>query len=299
MICKYPFFVKSSGGVRPCGQCLPCRINKRREKTFRIVNEALIHPYNSFITLTYSEEFLPKQYIDQSTGEVFEHDTGTLKPTDLQGFFNRLRHYIGPFRYFAVGEYGDILWRPHYHICLFAHHPDSVRPFIKKAWTDKKKLMCDPNRLQCVPLIKERMQYVCGYTVKKMTQSKDDRLQGRYPERSYYSKGIGKNLVERFSYLKGHVPFIDIPRFLKYEGADWPLDRYLRQKILDEYGLQEQSKEIAEKDYKEKMRALRLSAETNFPHASPGFALEMEVKNQTRQKVLNIEKRHALKSRRS
>ena len=44
----------------PCGQCLACRINRRREWLARLHLEALDHDVVLFATLTYSDEFLPR-----------------------------------------------------------------------------------------------------------------------------------------------------------------------------------------------------------------------------------------------
>lgn len=70
------------------------------------MHEAHMHKQNSFITLTYSPEFLPKDY--------------SVHIDHLQKFFKRLRKNTNQrFKYFACGEYGDINKRPHYHAILF------------------------------------------------------------------------------------------------------------------------------------------------------------------------------------
>jgi len=66
-----------------------------------------MHDFNSFITLTYSDDFLPS---DRS-----------LCLDDFQRFMKRLRkHFTGTsIRFFHCGEYGDRFERPHYHACIF------------------------------------------------------------------------------------------------------------------------------------------------------------------------------------
>ena len=90
-----------------CGQCLPCRINKRREWTFRLELEASLHEHNSFVTLTYADQFLPED--------------GSVNPRHTQLWLKRLRKVLDPrkVRFFLCGEYGDQTFRPHYHACLF------------------------------------------------------------------------------------------------------------------------------------------------------------------------------------
>lgn len=92
-------------GVTRCGQCMECRLAYSREWAIRISHEARMHDANCFLTLTYSDEYLP------------EH--GQLVKRDLQLFFKRLRKHVGPFRYVGTGEYGELKRRPHFHIALF------------------------------------------------------------------------------------------------------------------------------------------------------------------------------------
>ncbi|QXP08298.1 MAG: replication initiator protein [Arizlama microvirus] len=89
----------------PCGQCAGCRLERSRQWAMRCVHEAQLHDENSFVTLTYSDEKLPQW--------------GSLRKSDLQKFFKRLRDHKGPFRYYACGEYGDATRRAHYHACIF------------------------------------------------------------------------------------------------------------------------------------------------------------------------------------
>lgn len=64
-----------------------------------------MHLVNSFVTLTYSPEKLPR--------------TGSLDHRDFQLFAKRVRENVGPFRYLMCGEYGGQTRRPHYHALLF------------------------------------------------------------------------------------------------------------------------------------------------------------------------------------
>ena len=103
-LCKKPF--RGFG----CGQCLPCRIVKRRIWTHRIMLEAQMHEKCSFLTLTYDPE-------NEPPGR-------TLDPDDVQlwmkRFRERLRSEYGIFvRQYLIGEYGDETQRPHYHSAPF------------------------------------------------------------------------------------------------------------------------------------------------------------------------------------
>lgn len=64
-----------------------------------------MHKACSFNTLTYSDEHLPADY--------------GVHVRPLQLFMKKARKRIPNLRFFAVGEYGDQNFRPHYHVLLF------------------------------------------------------------------------------------------------------------------------------------------------------------------------------------
>ena len=90
----------------PCGQCVGCRLEKSRQWATRCMHEAQMWEHNTFITLTYNDENLP--------------EGNSLLPDDLTRFWKRLRKATDQkIRYFACGEYGDKIGRPHYHAVIF------------------------------------------------------------------------------------------------------------------------------------------------------------------------------------
>lgn len=142
----------------PCGRCVGCRNDKAQEWMVRICHETLLHRRNCFVTLTYDKKNLP-------------HDT-SLDKTHWQKFAKRLRKRIGPFRYYAVGEYGDKSLRPHYHAIVFGHNffddRDLIRdtppylwtsPTLEKAW--------GKGLVSFGAVTPESAAYVAGYTRKK------------------------------------------------------------------------------------------------------------------------------------
>lgn len=115
----------------PCGKCILCRQEHARQWAVRITHEAQLWEYSSFVTLTYSDEHLPKNQ--------------NLHYPDLQDFWKRLRKKVGALRYYSVGEYGDKTNRPHYHACIFGH-----------AFTqDRVILRTEPYLLWTNPLLQE------------------------------------------------------------------------------------------------------------------------------------------------
>lgn len=91
----------------PCGQCIKCRLKHAHEWGMRCMFESTLHEQNSFITLTYNDENLPKN--------------SNLERRDFQLFMKRLRKkFTGvTIRNFYCGEYGGKLGRPHFHAILF------------------------------------------------------------------------------------------------------------------------------------------------------------------------------------
>lgn len=147
----------------PCGQCIGCRLERSRQWAIRCVHEASLHEQNCFITLTYDDEHIPSD--------------GSLKLDDLQRFFKRLRKRIYPHkvRYYAAGEYGEQLERPHYHACLFGWRPEDleiirqnhdgsylyISSFLSEIW---------PNGFNSVGDVTfESAAYVARYVTKKIT----------------------------------------------------------------------------------------------------------------------------------
>ncbi len=91
----------------PCGQCIGCRLERSRQWAMRCMHEASLFDDNCFITLTYSDEFLPSD--------------GSLDKKHFQDFMKRLRSSFSErrIRYYHCGEYGSKFRRPHYHALLF------------------------------------------------------------------------------------------------------------------------------------------------------------------------------------
>lgn len=150
-----------------------------------------MHPSNSFITLTYNKEHLPKD--------------ASLHVEHWQAFAKRLRKQTGPFRYFHCGEYGDQNHRPHYHACLFGIDFASDRVLLRQ--TQHSDLYTSPLLQQAWGqgyvtvgnLTYESAAYVARYCMKKLTAPNID-YQGRTPEYVTMSRrpGIGSTWFDQF-----------------------------------------------------------------------------------------------------
>lgn len=143
----------------PCGKCLGCRMDRARAWKVRLVHEADDFPDQTwFVTLTYRDECLP----------VTKDGEPTLRKDDLQRFMKRLRTYSGrKWRYYAVGEYGGLYKRPHYHLVLFGSFDDLV-PVQFQVFTSKLLEKAWPfGKHEVVPAHENCVAYVAGYCEKK------------------------------------------------------------------------------------------------------------------------------------
>jgi hypothetical protein len=149
----------------PCGRCLGCRLEYGRQWAMRCMQEASLHTYNCFVTLTYDQENLP--------------ENGTLVKRDLQLFFKRLRKRIYPrkIKYYAAGEYGEANGRPHYHACIFGWMPTDGLLIRSSASGDlyaSRELdsIWQMGLTSFGSVTFESAGYVAGYATKKVTGEK-------------------------------------------------------------------------------------------------------------------------------
>lgn len=270
MLCRNPY-VNSDGKAYGCGQCMPCRVNRRRKWQARIMLEAAQYVDNTFLTLTYDDTCLPRT----------ESGLGNLSPKDLRGFLDRLRYHFGTVgrrgvRFYAVGEYGDETERPHYHLALF-NVPNCS--FGMSVYSKVRRTCCPTCELYrsiwgkghifCGSLERDSAGYVSGYLTKKMTRSDDERLIDRYPEFCRMSRmpGIGASAMWDVADILLRYDLVDtrlggdVPLQLGEGKRKIPLDRYLRKKLRTYVGRDEKAPDFVIDQMAEEMQALRKRAE--------------------------------------
>lgn len=125
----------------PCGSCVGCQISRAREWAIRCSLELQLHPRASFVTLTYSDRYVPP----------------TLSRSDLSNFLRSFRKKVGAVRFFGCGEYGERRERPHYHAILFGSEDHEA---AERSW-GKGFVTMD----RVTPA---RISYVAGYCAKKL-----------------------------------------------------------------------------------------------------------------------------------
>lgn len=266
---------------------MPCRKNRHRIWAHRIMLETNLHTDNCFVTLTYSDETLPKT----------SQSLPTLDPKDLQLWLKRFRKRIAPstIRFYATGEYGDETQRPHYHVALFGYpncsHGNSRYSnrrtscclhcdLIRDTWQNGNIYVGDLNISSA--------QYVAQYVTKKLTDKRDPRLMGRHPEfgRMSLKPGIGSDFMhEVASTLLGHSleALPDAPASLQHGTRKLPLGRHLRSKLRTYIGKEPGAPQSTIDELQAQLQPLR---ETAFNNSESFKKTVVEAHDQ---KVLNAE----------
>lgn len=199
---SFVFDVRKSGTGQqhhiPCGQCLGCRLEYSRQWAIRCEHESKLHRYNSFVTLTYSDEYVPPN--------------GSLVRSHVQNFLKRLRYYSsiqserGRVRYFGCGEYGEQTARPHYHLILFNCSFADMKHFSTRNGHDvfHSETLNDIwqfGRTEIGSVTFDSAGYVARYCVGKITgDGAQAHYRGRLPEFSMMSlkPGVGARFFEKY-----------------------------------------------------------------------------------------------------
>lgn len=225
MACKSPL---SKGFYSvPCGGCDHCRVSHQMNWVTRLKLEHIKRPYCYFVTLNYSDEFLP----------VFFHSKkAELYKPDLVNFIKRVRHFLPKVTVFAVGEYGGYLFgsteakrpiHPHYHLLIFSDNQEidyAIRDVVDRCW--------DFGFTHIVSTSGALIHYITGYCLKKFTSPKAlNFVTGLLlrPEFIYSSRNpaigdISRDLVDAQELSSEEIKYITV------DGKDRKLGKYLVEK---------------------------------------------------------------------
>lgn len=202
-----------------CGQCTGCRLEHARQWAVRLMHERKMHEHSVFLTLTYDQKHVPKDY--------------SLVKRDLQLFLKKLRKVKGSgLKFFACGEYGETTLRPHYHVILFGtFFPDMkffksigknrlyVSAELDGIWTNGFCTIGEVSFHSCA--------YVAGYVTKKITGPKAEaHYKGRLPEFCVMSRGgrVGKGIAYGYYEKFGAEAYKHDTVIVN--GVESPLPRY-------------------------------------------------------------------------
>jgi hypothetical protein len=152
-MCPYPIYLKSRNMDVPCGKCGACIRRLISDYSARCSFEQRKSETSYFLTLTYADNPI-NFFLDNYSPDYnpFKHQ--------LQKFFKRLRKAGCVFKYFALGDYGDTVGRPHYHVLLFLKQSFNVES-IHGIWTAGDKV-CGRGFIDIRPL-DSQITYVVRY----------------------------------------------------------------------------------------------------------------------------------------
>lgn len=256
MLCRNPFLKANESETLltpfPCGQCFHCRVNQARIWQTRLLLESMTSTDSTFLTLTYDDDNIPWDF--------------NLDKKHLTKFLKRYRKRMSPakIRYYAVGEYGDETFRPHFHLAIFS---DSKIERCYKSCEDMRKsghctqdciarLAWGKGNISVTPTLgSENAAYITGYIKKKATK---DRLINRVPEyasmstgytdpktKEKISGGIGyegiKRIAEKYRNIAGNHKS-HVIRSVNFGRSSRPLGGYLTSKLCDQLGVSESTR---------------------------------------------------------
>lgn len=214
-IFHHPGTTSAEKHLIPCGKCISCLLDKSKEWATRGQHESQTNKLNSFLTLTYNDEHLPKY--------------GTLVKNDLTKFIKLLRYFLPnlQFKHLSCGEYGSIkqTHRPHYHLCLFGFEPLDKKyykdnehgdpmytsKFISNIWEKGFITISDLNY--------KTVAYVARYTTKKLLNP-DSVIQKDY----WIDFKTGETNYDPIAYRNYLITKNKIPEFTSMSrniGLDW------------------------------------------------------------------------------
>lgn len=210
MQCLNPTVLRNPNGGRmfaACGKCSACLENRRRSWKFRCFCERAYSPLCTHVTLTFDDDFL---------------EDNVCRRTDLQKYFKRLRNHGLVFRYIAIGEYGTIRQRKHYHIGLFVHNC-SPNDF------EKVREICDacwPYGITYYKPLRDRtIGYILHYHIRPKEVNNKKTL-------FLYSKGLGSEWFDNPE-VSNYIVNSKSVMVQGHDGQFYNLPRYYRKLMTD------------------------------------------------------------------
>lgn len=278
MACYSPFMVTTDEEriPVPCGKCPSCQVRRINDWVFRLKREDLVSFGAYFVTLTYAPKYLPKT----------PNKLATLCKRDFQLYMKRLRKVnerLGNMRkikYYAVGEYGSIGFRPHYHAIIF----NSLEDPLVDAWRVTDKVSGTSEPIGSVKLGSVSAASI-GYTAKYIAKESkvpmfrnDDRVK----EFSLMSRNLGASYLtpaviryHKADYRRNYVVYPG--------GAKQPLPRYYRDKIYSDY-----EKHLQRLHINDEMRKAKVADEDRFYSLYPGGDYDKAIE----ERKMSVYKKH-------
>lgn len=203
MACSGPVSMDTPAGpaFRRCNQCLPCRIQRQSSITFRCALESQVAWSGQFLTLTYEEAPEVGSYVDM---QMF---------LDRLRVRNRREGNSLAIRYLAIGEYGDLFGRFHYHALVW-----NSLSFDQVDWHTK---LWPYGFSQVGTITPGSIRYVTRYTTKFLEKDQD-----RLPRGESRKPPLGEPVMKLLAQQhldRGHTES-QPPTTIRWNGKRWPVD---------------------------------------------------------------------------
>lgn len=270
-------FGKSSYNV-PCRQCMCCRLKK--VQSLRMMSDLYLYDRYmngqgaSFVTLTYSNDFLP----------VNDRGIITLCKSDFQKFnkrfrINLMRNNLNiSYKFIACGEYGGRLSRPHYHIIMLGITKPIADEFVPLSWDHIKNGISDIGSLA-----RGGLNYVLKYCTKTSL--------GKDAKQLYDDNGVERPFIchsksLELDYFLRNLEEIENNNFaLRHKGKLVSLPNYYRKKY-DVHNQFDNSSMLIQKQYVADSQGLTVMDYDKI-HA---YCLERELVNSALQGQESVDK---------
>lgn len=297
----------------PCGKCLSCRLENARQTAVRCIHEAQMYQNNSFVTLTYSDNYLKSEkliykdfqdFVKRLRNHIFQEHLNKMFP-DLpqkqqRSLWNQLPkdrrkelYELIKIGIFCAGEYGDKGKRPHWHALIFNWRPSDETFKYSNFRGDKVFSSEILNNLWSNGITEfgdvtfESAGYCARYATKKLVHGRDGEHEFNPISKRSSKQGIGRKWIEKYHEDVFNYGYIVLPT-----GQQCGIPRYYEkwfQKTHPEkwklYVTQIKLKITKEAQAKEEKTSKEEKLANLKRNALDGFVIS---KNQVRKKLLEL-----------
>lgn len=227
-----------------------------RDWSIRCYHEALEPPLgvrreSCFITFTYDPEHLPADH--------------GVDPREMKRVLKELRRRADPrhkLRYFLVGEYGGVTYRPHYHMLLYGEsfREDGVVYKVENGrqfWTNERLDAVWKKGVALIgELTPETAAYTAGYCLKKLKDKEE--VLGRFDEKTgeawtvhptFRRMSLKPGLGSAFFAKYGNTDIVAHDQVVMPNGVAVPVPRYYDKltEVVEPERMEEIKRERADK----------------------------------------------------
>lgn len=235
-----------------CGKCEECLKHYVSSWTTRLEIHGRMYNYCDFVTLTYSDDFLPENGV-------------CLR--DIQCFFKRVRKFYSKIgsdldlSYILISEYGPETHRPHYHALVYSNIKVDYDFFWQMGFVTQE------------PIFPERIAYVLSYHVLKDLNVPA----GKNPNFRCMSKGLGLEGFDKYELVNA-----------KNNEWTWLLNNSLQVSPLHRYFRKKYSIDLSDKEFETQLTPLKSKQEVEDFNAASQLRANIYKEKKFRKKTNNL-----------